>query len=75
MAQVIFKEEDFIRTEDGNYKIEYTTEEIGLGSNLIVERQGADGSYEVVTAEITRKDDRVFIGWSEPFDGRLIFEK
>ncbi|MEY8760253.1 glutathione synthase [Chryseobacterium tongliaoense] len=75
MAQVNFKEEDFIKTEDGNYKIEYTTEEIGLGSNLIVERQEADGSYEVVTAEITREDDRVFIVWSEPFNGRFIFEK
>ncbi|EJL75834.1 hypothetical protein [Chryseobacterium populi] len=75
MAQVNFNEDDFIRTEDGNYEIEYTINEIGLGSNLIVERKQADGNYEVVTAEITRKDDSVFIVWSEPFNGRLIFEK
>jgi len=74
MSQKNFKKEDFINTDD-QYQIEYKKEEIGEGSNLIVERIYEKGSYEVVQAEIKRLEESIFICWSEPFDGRIIFNQ
>jgi hypothetical protein len=74
MAQKNFKKEDFVNTDD-QYQIEYKKEEIGQGSDLTVERIDETGSYEVIQAEIKRFNDRIFICWSEPFDGRIIFNQ
>lgn len=75
MAQKLFSKEDFVKNTDGQYQVEFTVHEIGVGSNLIIERQMENGEYENLQTEINRFDDRIFIVWSEPFDGRLIFEK
>lgn len=74
MAQKNFKKKDFINTDD-QYQIEYKKEEIGQGSDLTVERIDEKGEYEVVQAEIKRLDNSIFICWSEPFDGRIIFNQ
>ncbi len=74
MAQKNFRKEDFEDGSFGRYHIEYKKGEIGEGSNLIVEKKDQSDKYEVVQAEIKRQDDSIFIVWSEPFDGRLIFE-
>lgn len=75
MAQKLFTKEDFVKNNEKQYQIEFNVQEIGEGSNLIVEKKNENGEYEVVQTEINRYDDRIFIVWSEPFDGRLIFEK
>lgn len=75
MAQKLFTKEDFVKNDEKQYQIEYNVQEIGEGSNLTVEKKNENGEYEVVQTEINRYDDRIFIVWSEPFDGRLIFEK
>ena len=74
MAQKNFKKEDFVNTDD-QYQIEYKKEEIGQGSDLTVERIDQTGSYEVIQAEIKRLNDSIFICWSEPFVGRIIFNQ
>ncbi|MDC8104011.1 glutathione synthase [Chryseobacterium sp. B21-037] len=75
MAHRNLHKEDFVPTDDGRYQVEYKKIEIGEGSNLTVEKRNEDGSYEVIQAMIRRLNDRIFISWSEPFEGRLIFEK
>lgn len=75
MAQKIFSKENFVKSSEEQYQIEYNVQEIGVGSNLIVERKKEDGEYETIQAQIKRHNDQIFIVWSEPFDGRLIFEK
>ncbi|GEN70622.1 MULTISPECIES: glutathione synthase [Chryseobacterium] len=70
-----FTKAEFILNNENQYQLEFTIQEIGQGSNLIVERKNENGEYETVQAMITRLNDRIFIKWSEPFDGRLIFEK
>lgn len=69
-----FTKTQFVLNNDNQYQLEYSIEEIGQGSNLTIERKKEDGAFETVQAMITRLNDRVFIQWSEPFDGRLIFE-
>lgn len=69
-----FTKTEFVLNNDNQYQLEYSIEEIGQGSNLTIERKKEDGAFETVQAMITRLNDRVFIQWSEPFDGRLIFE-
>jgi len=75
MAHKEFTQADFKQSEGGYFGVEYRKGDIGAGSNLIVERKMEDGEYEVLQAEIKRFDESIFICWSEPFDGRLIFEE
>ncbi|MDQ0781850.1 glutathione synthase [Chryseobacterium sp. W4I1] len=70
-----FTKSDFVLNNENRYQLEFTVNEIGEGSNLTVERKKENGEYETVQAEISRLNDKIFINWSEPFDGRLIFEK
>lgn len=74
MSQREFTKEDFVLATDGRYQIEYQKGEIGEGVNLVVEKSDSGGEYEVLQVEIKRFEDRIFIIWSEPFNGRLIFE-
>ncbi|KPE51987.1 hypothetical protein [Chryseobacterium indologenes] len=74
MAHKNFKKEDFAEDQD-EYKLEFRIDEIGEGMNLIVERKNRKGGYEVIQAEIKRLNDRIFICWSEPFDGRVIYDE
>ncbi|MNU01037.1 hypothetical protein D3C72_2443170 [compost metagenome] len=49
---------------------------MGKGVDLIVERQDENGEYEVIQAEIKRSaDEKVFVVWSEPFDGRVVSDE
>ncbi len=75
MAQRNFRKEDFVKNTEEQYQIEYKMNDIGEGSNVTVEKKNQNGEFEVVQAEINRFEDSIFIRWSEPFDGRLIFEK
>ena len=75
MATIEFKKEQFVKNESGDYQIEYKIEEIGQGSNLIVEEKSNDGKYEVVQVPIRRQNESMYICFSQPADGRLIFEK
>lgn len=70
-----FTKEEFTLSAEKRYQIEFTIKEIGEGSNLTIERKKEDGEYETIQAEVTRSNDSIFINWSEPFNGRLIFEK
>lgn len=69
-----FTKADFVLNSENQYQLEFTIDEIGQGSNLTVERKKENGEFETVQANISRLNDRIFIKWSEPFDGRLIFE-
>ena len=70
-----FTKAEFVLNDENQYQLEFTIQEIGQGSNLTVERKKENGEYETIQAMITRLNDQIFIKWSEPFDGRLIFEK
>ncbi|MGK6341010.1 glutathione synthase [Chryseobacterium sp. DT-3] len=70
-----FTKAEFVLNNENQYQLEFTIQEIGQGSNLIVERKNENGEFETVQIMITRLNDRIFIKWSEPFDGRIIFEK
>lgn len=74
MADIVFKKEDFVKY-DNRYKVEFKQDEIGTGSDLVVEKKGENGEYEVILAEITRTDEDLFIVWSEPFDGRIVSDQ
>ncbi|HCA09666.1 MULTISPECIES: hypothetical protein [unclassified Chryseobacterium] len=69
-----FTKAEFVLNNENQYQLEYGKDEIGEGSNLTIERKKENGEFETVQANITRLNDRIFIKWSEPFDGRLIFE-
>lgn len=75
MATVVFKKEDFVENESGEFLVEYKIQEIGQGSNLTVEEMNSSGEYEVVQVPIRRQNESMFICFSHPADGRLIFEK
>ncbi|MBL1221000.1 glutathione synthase [Chryseobacterium sp. L7] len=75
MLQKNFTKAEFVLNSENQYQLEYTIEEIGQGSNLTVEKKKDDGEFETLQVMITRLNDHIFIKWSEPFDGRLIFEK
>jgi len=74
MANKEFKKRDFVKTDEGNYQLEYTKSEIGEGSNLIIEQKSANGEYSVVQIPIKRHNENIFIVVDQPIDGRLIFE-
>ncbi|WP_294199181.1 glutathione synthase [uncultured Chryseobacterium sp.] len=75
MVHRIFRKEDFRQDETGIYILEVPKEIVGIGASLIIERQTADGEYEIVQADIHRHNDDVLIKWSEPFDGRLLYDE
>ncbi|MEC3875105.1 glutathione synthase [Chryseobacterium salviniae] len=76
MAHKNFRKEDFAKIEGSDlYQVEFRKGEIGEGSNLVVERQTQNDEYENLQAEIRRHNDRIFICWSEPFNGRVIFDE
>ena len=75
MATVEFKKENFVKGDFDEFHIEYKMSEVGNGSNLIIETLHEDGIYDVVQVPVRRSNDSVFICFSEPTDGRLIFEK
>ncbi|REC47660.1 glutathione synthase [Chryseobacterium piscium] len=74
MASINFSKEDFVKDGD-RYKVE-VDQGVGKGVDLIVERRNESGEYEVIQAEIIRSpDERVFVAWSEPFDGRVVTDE
>lgn len=75
MATIKFKKSDFVKNDFDEYHIEFTKSEVGNGSNLIVETLNEEGKYDVVQVPIRRHEEKIFICFSEPRDGRLIFEK
>lgn len=74
MAHKEFTKEDFVKTEDGNYQLEYSKSEIGEGSNLIIEEKGSDGTYSVIQIPIKRHNESIFIVVDQPIEGRLILD-
>lgn len=74
MAEKIFNKEDFTKTNEKEYHLEYTIGEIGEGVNLIVEKLTEQGKYEVVQAPLRRSDNKIYIVWDSPFDGRVLFD-
>jgi len=74
MTDLLFKKEDFIQ-EAGRYMVE-VDQGVSKGIDLIVERKKDDGEYEVILAEIIRSpEEKVFVAWSEPFDGRVVSDE
>ncbi|WP_278352331.1 glutathione synthase [Chryseobacterium gleum] len=74
MAEKIFNKEDFTKTNEKEYQLEYTIGEIGEGVNLIVEKLTEQGKYEVIQAPLRRSDNKIYIVWDSPFDGRVLFD-
>jgi len=76
MAHRNFRKEDFFKDEGSDlYQVEFRKGDVGEGADLVVERQKEDGEYENLQAQMKRHNDRIFICWSEPFDGRVIFDE
>jgi hypothetical protein len=76
MAHRNFRKEDFFKDEGSDlYQVEFRKGDVGEGADLVVERQKEDGEYETLQAQMKRHNDRIFICWSEPFDGRVIFDE
>ncbi len=75
MAHKIFRKEDFRQDETGIYILEVPKGIVGIGANLIIERQTAGGEYEILQADLHRHNDSILIKWSEPFDGRLLYDE
>ena len=74
MAQIIFSKEDFTKRNEKEYQLEYNVNEIGKGSDLIVERLTEKGDYEIIQAPLQKSNDKIFIIWDTPFDGRILFD-
>ncbi len=76
MAHRNFRKEEFFKDEGSDlYQVEFRKGDVGEGADLVVERQKEDGEYENLQAQMKRHNDRIFICWSEPFDGRVIFDE
>lgn len=75
MAHRNFTKEDFKKVSDNEYQVEFKVGEIGEGVYNVVERKTEKNEYEVILAQIKRFNDSIFISWSEPFDGRIIYEE
>lgn len=73
MSQKIFNKKNFTKTNEKEYQLEYTISEIGEGSNLIVERMTEKGNYEIIQTQLRKSNDKIFIIWDSPFDGRVLF--
>ncbi|MCY0970835.1 glutathione synthase [Chryseobacterium wangxinyae] len=67
-----FKKEDFVATEDGRYSVEFDKDQVGNGIDLVIEEVIADGKFSTIQAEIKRFNDKIFVYWSTPFDGRIV---
>jgi hypothetical protein len=67
-----FKKEDFVATEDERYSVEFDKDQIGNGIDLVVEELLPDGKFSPLQAEIKRFNDKIFVYWSTPFDGRIV---
>ena len=74
MSHIEFKKEDFKKTDEGNYQLEYSKSEIGEGSNLIIEEKSADGTYSVIQIPIKRHNESIFIAVNQPIEGRFILD-
>ncbi|CAD0221123.1 glutathione synthase [Chryseobacterium sp. D764] len=74
MAQIIFSKEDFTKRNEKEYQLEYNVNEIGKGSDLIVERLTEKGDYEIIQAPLQKSNDKIFIIWDTPFYGRILFD-
>lgn len=74
MAEKNFNKEDFIQSNEKGYQIEFNVRDIGEGINLIVERRNEKGEYEIIQAPVKRLNDKIFIVWDQPFDGRILFD-
>ncbi len=74
MAQKIFSKEDFTKSSEKEYQLEYKISEIGEGSDLIVERLTEKGDYEIIQAPLRKLNDKIFIIWDTPFEGRIRFD-
>ncbi|WP_426479899.1 glutathione synthase [Chryseobacterium sp. CBSDS_008] len=74
MSQKIFNKKDFTKINEKEYQLEYTISEIGEGSNLIVERLTDKGNYEIIQAPLQKSNDKIYIIWDNPFDGRILFD-
>lgn len=71
MTDLVFTKEDFI-SDAGRYMVQ-VDQGVSKGSDFIVERMNDDGEYEVILTEIIRSsDEKVFVAWSEPFNGRVV---
>jgi hypothetical protein len=68
-----FKKEEFVRTEDERYRLEFEKSDIGIGTDLVIEKLLHDGQNSAIQAEIVRFKDQIFIYWSTPVDGRIVF--
>jgi hypothetical protein len=76
MAHKNFRKEDFVKEVNSDlYQVEFRKGNIGEGANLVIERQIENGEYENLQAEIKRHNDRIFVCWSQPFNGRVIFDE
>ena len=73
MEYQTFKKEDFVKSDDGRYRLEYKKSDVGIGADLVVEELLNENQYSMVQAEIIRFKDQVLIYWSRPFDGRIVF--
>jgi len=67
-----FKKEDFVPTEDGRYSVEFDKNQVGNGIDLVVEEVMPDGTFSPLQAEIKRFNDKIFVYWSTPFNGRIV---
>lgn len=74
MAHKEFQKEDFVKTDDGKYQLEYLKSEIGEGSNLIIEEKDSDGTYSVIQVPIKRHNESILIVVDQPIEGRLILD-
>lgn len=75
MSQKQFKKADFAENNEKQYQLEFKTNEIGEGINLIVQELNEKREYETLQAPVRRLNDSIFIVWDYPFDGRIIFDE
>ncbi|GAB0157371.1 hypothetical protein CHRYSEOSP005_26440 [Chryseobacterium sp. Alg-005] len=76
MAQRNFKKEEFVKGNNNDrYRIEFKMDEIGEGVDLVIEKRNDDGEFEIIQPEISRMDNRIFIFWSEPINGRIVSDE
>ncbi|WP_449398551.1 hypothetical protein [Chryseobacterium wanjuense] len=74
MAHQNFKKKILYKILPVNIKWSFVKEILAkVPTSLLKEKE--DGDYEVLSAEIKRHNKSIFICWSEPFDGRVIFDE
>ncbi|MCS4303449.1 glutathione synthase [Chryseobacterium sp. BIGb0232] len=75
MSQKQLKKTDFAENNEKQFQIEFKTNEIGEGINLIVQKLNENGEYEMLQAPVRRLNDSIFVVWDHPFDGRILFDQ